>query len=159
MSASHLNTLLLQAQSPPKNADKQPQAPKRQGTSEFVLTYRHNLDAAFTILPNLKSGLDVNIRFDSIHGFEPTAELAMFDLFNVNLVHGWVADPQDVETFDVIVNKCGTYNHAVELIVQADELSTRQSDEGLVVIKSLTTAEEEKLHQGMCSMPFLLHES
>ncbi|KAF1798927.1 hypothetical protein FB192DRAFT_1394037 [Mucor lusitanicus] len=142
------------AQSPPKNAaagqqQQPPQAPKRQDTSEFVLTYRHNLDAAFSILPHLKSGLDVNIKFDSIHGFEPTAELAMFDLFNVNLVHGWVADPQDVETFDVIVNKCGTYNHAVELIVQADELSTRQSDEGLMVVKSLTTAEEEKLHEGV----------
>lgn len=153
MSASHL-AILIQAQSPPKNAaagqqQQPPQAPKRQDTSEFVLTYRHNLDAAFSILPHLKSGLDVNIKFDSIHGFEPTAELAMFDLFNVNLVHGWVADPQDVETFDVIVNKCGTYNHAVELIVQADELSTRQSDEGLMVVKSLTTAEEEKLHEGV----------
>lgn len=146
-----------QAQSPPKSAEKQPQAPKRQDTSEFVLTYRHNLDAALTILPHLKSGLDVNIKFDSIHGFEPTAELAMFDLFNVNLVHGWVADPQDVETFDVIVNKCGTYNHAVELIVQADELSTRQSDEGLMVTKSLTTVEEEKLHEGALKS-LLLHE-
>ncbi|KAL7318615.1 hypothetical protein PS15m_001836 [Mucor circinelloides] len=143
------------AQSPPKSAEKQPQAPKRQDTSEFVLTYRHNLDAALTILPHLKSGLDVNIKFDSIHGFEPTAELAMFDLFNVNLVHGWVADPQDVETFDVIVSKCGTYNHAVELIVQADELSTRQSDEGLMVAKSLTTVEEEKLHEGFVATEFL----
>ncbi|EPB90420.1 hypothetical protein HMPREF1544_02786 [Mucor circinelloides 1006PhL] len=152
---NHAPTDEPMAQSPPKSAEKQPQAPKRQGTSEFVLTYRHNLDAAFTILPNLKSGLDVNIKFDSIHGFEPTAELAMFDLFNVNLVHGWVADPQDVETFDVVVNKCGTYNHAVELIVQADELSTRQSDEGLMVAKSLTTAEEEKLHEGFVATEFL----
>ncbi|GAN00822.1 protein FAM63B [Mucor ambiguus] len=143
------------AQSPPENPEEQPQAPKRQDTSEFVLTYRHNLDAAFSILPNLKSGLDVNIKFDSIHGFEPTAELAMFDLFDVNLVHGWVADPQDVETFDVIVNKCGTYNYAVELIVQADELSIRRSDAGLTVAKSLSTAEEEKLHQGFVATEFL----
>lgn len=138
-----------------QNSNKLPQAPKRQGTSEFVLTYRHNLDTALSILPNLKSGLDVNVKFDNIHGFESTAELAMFDLFNVNLVHGWVADPQDTETFDVIVNKCGTYNHTVELIVQADELSTRPSDEGLIV-KPLTTAQEEKLHEGLYMLYFFL---
>lgn len=61
------------------------------------MTYRHNLDTALSILPNLKSGLDVNVKFDNIHGFEPTAELAMFDLFDVDLVHGWVADPQVME--------------------------------------------------------------
>lgn len=52
------------------------------------------MDDALSILPNLKVGLDVNVKFDSIHGFEPTKELAMFDLFNVDLVHGWIADPQ-----------------------------------------------------------------
>ncbi|CEP10845.1 hypothetical protein [Parasitella parasitica] len=128
-------------------SEKLPRMPKRQDTSEFVLTYRHNLDTALSILPNLKSGLDVNVKFNNIHGFEPTAELAMFDLFNVNLVHGWVADPQDVETYDVVVNKCGTYNHVVELIVQANELGTSHSiNEG--VTKSLSTAQEEKLHEG-----------
>lgn len=58
------------------------------------MNYRHNLDTALSILPNLKTGLDVNVQFGSIHGFESTAELAMFDLFNVDLVHGWIADPQ-----------------------------------------------------------------
>lgn len=132
-----------------ENAQEPPgKLTRRQTTSEFVLTYRHNLDRAFSILPNLKSGLDVNIKFDHIHGFEPTAELAMFDLFNVDLVHGWIADPQDVETFDVIVNKCGTYNHAVERIVQADELNTRATSE------ALTTNQEEKLHEGI--LPFMV---
>ena len=36
----------------------------------------------------------MNVRFSSIRGFEPTAELAMFDLFDVDLVHGWLVDPQ-----------------------------------------------------------------
>lgn len=119
----------------------------RQTTSELVLTYRHNLDTAFSILPNLKSGLDVNVKFDHIHGFEPTAELAMFDLFNVRLVHGWIADPQDTETFDVIVNKCGTYNHTVERIVQADELNASNAE-------ALTTNQEQKLHEGR--VPFIV---
>lgn len=46
------------------------------------------------IIPKLKTGLDVNILFDSIHGFETTPELSMFELFNVDLVHGWLVDPQ-----------------------------------------------------------------
>lgn len=98
----------------------------------MVLTYRHNLDSALSILPNLKTGLDVNVKFDHIHGFEPTAELAMFDLFQVDLVHGWIIDPQDKETFEVIVNKLGNYNKTVEFIVQVDEKAV----------------EEEVLHQG-----------
>jgi hypothetical protein len=83
--------------SPTTTTTTQPQLHRlenRQATSEFVLTYRHNLDTALSILPNLKSGLDVNVKFDNIHGFEPTAELAMFDLFHVDLIHGWIADPQ-----------------------------------------------------------------
>lgn len=37
---------------------------------------------------------DINVYFNSIYGFEPTAELALFDLFHVDLVHGWVVDPE-----------------------------------------------------------------
>jgi hypothetical protein len=38
--------------------------------------------------------IDINVYFNSINGFEPTAELALFDLFNVDLVHGWVVDSE-----------------------------------------------------------------
>ncbi|KAG2202398.1 hypothetical protein INT47_008869 [Mucor saturninus] len=116
---------------------------------EHLMNYRHNLDTALSILPNLKTGLDVNVQFDSIHGFEPTAELAMFDLFNVDLVHGWVADPQDIETFDIVVNKCKSYNQTVEFIVQANEISSRIRQE------PFTLAEEEKLHEGYIATEFL----
>lgn len=81
----------------------------------------------------------MNVKFDNIHGFEPTAELAMFDIFNVDLVHGWIVDPQDTETYQVIVNTFGTYNKTVEAIVQMDDTNQQQA---------LTPSEEEKLHQG-----------
>ncbi|GAA5800016.1 hypothetical protein HPULCUR_005437 [Helicostylum pulchrum] len=116
---------------------------KRRATSEY------DLDDALSILPNLKVGLDVNIKFDSIHGFEPTKELAMFDLFNVDLVHGWIADPQDIETYDIVVNTCGSYNRIVEYIVQADEINSRTNDQ------PFTLEEEEKLHQGFIATEFL----
>ncbi|KAI7854024.1 hypothetical protein BDC45DRAFT_509624 [Circinella umbellata] len=96
----------------------------RQSTAEYVLTYRYNLDAALSILPNLQTGLDVNVRFSSIRGFEPTAELAMFDLFDVDLVHGWLVDPQDQITYKIVAEKCGSYNSVVELVVRGDTLSS-----------------------------------
>ncbi|GAA5814808.1 hypothetical protein MFLAVUS_008311 [Mucor flavus] len=116
---------------------------KRRATSEY------DLDDALSILPNLKVGLDVNVKFDSIHGFEPTKELAMFDLFNVDLVHGWIADPQDIETYDIVVNTCGSYNRIVEYVVQADEINSRTNDQ------PFSLEEEEKLHQGFIATEFL----
>ncbi|KAI8994762.1 hypothetical protein BDB01DRAFT_846767 [Pilobolus umbonatus] len=132
-----------------EQGSKEPRfALKREETSEIVLTYRHNLDKALSILPHLQAGLDVNVRFDSIHGFEATEELAMFDLFHVDLVHGWIVDPQDVGTYDVMVNKCGTYNQAVECIVSSNELNTQPVD-------TCTLEEEQKLHEGFVATEFL----
>ena len=84
--------------------------------------YQHTLHTALSIIPSLQTGLDVNVRFNSIHGFEPTAELSVFDIFNVGLVHGWVVDPQETEFWDVLVGKCGSYNRAVECVVRGDHL-------------------------------------
>jgi len=37
------------------------------------------------------------VRYDeSIDGFEFTPQVALFDLLNVRLVHGWLVDPADV---------------------------------------------------------------
>lgn len=47
-----------------------------------------------------------------------------------------------METFDVVVNKCKSYNQTVEFIVQANEISSRTGGQPLAL------AEEEKLHQG-----------
>lgn len=93
--------------------------------------YHHTLNAALSIIPSLQTGLDVNVHFNSIHGFEPTAELSVFDVFHVDLVHGWVVDPQDEETWNVVVGKCGSYNKAVECVVGGDSVS-----KGIVVESS-----------------------
>ena len=36
----------------------------------------------------------MNVRFDSVKGFEFTSEIVIFDLLNVPLYHGWLPDPQ-----------------------------------------------------------------
>ncbi|GMH37565.1 hypothetical protein BSKO_05438 [Bryopsis sp. KO-2023] len=76
-----------------------------------------NLDDVISALPKLSTGVDVNPKFDSIRGFEFTNEVAIFDLFSVSLVHGWLADPSapDLASY--------TYNQLVgELVaIMGDE--------------------------------------
>ena len=38
--------------------------------------------------------MDVNVRFTGIDSFEFTDEVAVFDLLGMQLVHGWLVDPQ-----------------------------------------------------------------
>lgn len=56
------------------------------------------LDAVIKLLPRLQYGLDVNVRFNSVRGFEFTEEMAAFDLTGITLLHGWVLDPEDKRT-------------------------------------------------------------
>jgi hypothetical protein len=51
-----------------------------------------------------------------VKGFEYTPALAIFDLLDIDLVHGWVVDEHDKETFS-IVNSL-TYNHLMERLIQ-----------------------------------------
>ena len=42
----------------------------------------------------LRAGIDVNPRFHDCRAFEFTDEVAIFDLLQVQLLHGWLVDPQ-----------------------------------------------------------------
>ena len=63
-------------------------------TEEYRANLLQNVQDGIGLLPKLCTGVDVNVRFDSIRGFEYTEEIAVFDLFNIELVHGWLIDPQ-----------------------------------------------------------------
>lgn len=56
------------------------------------------LDTVIKLLPRLQYGLDVNVRFNSIRGFEFTEEMAAFDMTGITLLHGWLLDPEDKRT-------------------------------------------------------------
>ncbi|KNC48140.1 uncharacterized protein AMSG_04369 [Thecamonas trahens ATCC 50062] len=75
------------------------------------------VDEAIDSLPTLAVGLDVNLRFGGVDQHEYTANLVLFDLFGVELVHGWVVDPQDDATRAVVAHR--SYNQLVDLIVGA----------------------------------------
>lgn len=72
---------------------------------------QYNLADAISLLPRLTTGVDINVRFNDIRGVEFTADVAVFDLLGIDLVHGWLVDPQDVVTTNAIQNK--TYNELV----------------------------------------------
>ena len=82
------------------------------------------------ILPSLQTGLDINIRFDSVLGFDWDDTVNVFDVFGINVCHGWTCDPQDAITYSVVVGICGTYNKLAEFAVLdsgKDEDRTRQA--------------------------------
>jgi len=73
------------------------------------------------IIPTLQDGMDVNPRFTSdVTGYEYTKQLNAFDLLNVELVHGWLIDPeQEKALYDIVGNR--TYNESIELVIQGQE--------------------------------------
>ena len=58
----------------------------------------------------------------SVKSFEFTSELAIFDLCGVELYHGWLPDPQDTDTYQVV--SCLSYNQLVEKSLEQSHPST-----------------------------------
>ncbi len=66
---------------------------------EYKANLRKNVADAIGILSKLTTGIDVNVRFHDVKGFEFTDEIAIFDLMDISLVHGWLVDPQVTQYF------------------------------------------------------------
>lgn len=77
--------------------------------------HEYHLNEVLSILPQLQHGMDVNPQFTSPQSIEYTHNLAALDLLGVELVHGWVLDPQDVDTCAVVEER--SYNELIELVV------------------------------------------
>lgn len=76
---------------------------------------RQNVHDAISVLPEIAKGLDVNVRFRQVKDFEYTKESAIFDLFGIDLVHGWLVDKGDMPLYEYIGSK--SYNQLVEEII------------------------------------------
>jgi len=88
-------------------------------TTNKPSNHEYHLNEVLSILPTLQHGMDVNPQFTSPQSIEYTHNLAAFDLLGVELVHGWVLDPQDLETCAVVEMK--SYNELIELVIGGDE--------------------------------------
>ncbi|KAJ1950274.1 hypothetical protein EC988_004449, partial [Linderina pennispora] len=76
------------------------------------------------LLPTLSTGLDVDLQFSHVYDFAASPATQLFKAFNVDLVHGWVVDPErERPVADVLMRECrNSYEGAVEFIFAADEL-------------------------------------
>lgn len=83
--------------------------------SRYAADLRQNLQDVISVLPKMATGVDVNPKFESIRGFEFTNEIAIFDLMNISLVHGWLVDPEDKRHAEVLRNQ--SYNQIVSRLV------------------------------------------
>nr|GMD97687.1 ubiquitin carboxyl-terminal hydrolase MINDY-2 [Ipomoea batatas] len=76
--------------------------------AEYVKNQQQKVTDAIDLLPRLATGLFVNTKFERIGDFEYTGELAIFELLDIPLYHGWIVDPKDHDTAKAIGSK--TYN-------------------------------------------------
>jgi hypothetical protein len=75
-----------------------------------------HLNELLTIFPSLQDGMDINPKFTSgVSGMEYTSHLTAFEMLRVDIVHGWLLDPQDLDMVELIGNR--TYNELVELVI------------------------------------------
>ncbi|GMH28884.1 hypothetical protein Nepgr_030727 [Nepenthes gracilis] len=109
----------------------------------YVENQQQNIADAIDLLPQLLTGIDVNVKFRRIHDFEFTPECAIFDLLDIPLYHGWLVDPQDCETAKAIGSK--SYNTLMgELVTletqKMEEKFKDKSDEDCIDFAAATTA-------------------
>ena len=104
---------------------------------------RAALDGAVTRLPTLAEGLDVNVKFNG--GFEFTSDLAIFDLLDVRLVHGWRVDGEnDAATAEALGSR--SYNECIQEVVQL--LQSKDGDPRANAINAAEILEHEGARYG-----------
>lgn len=101
--------------------------------------------------------MDLNPQFTAISSFRPAGdggELKLFELSGIDLVHGWLVDPDSAE-YDLI-SRVGDYDASVNLVVSADDLTKGQIVRARDDLDSLpadlnrewTTEERQKVEDG-----------
>jgi len=96
---------------------------------DYLLRASPNVDiaTALSILPITQNGLDLNPLFTGASTFRPTGNGAALDLFrqaHINLVHGWLCDP-DSNEYNALLNT-QDYDSCMDLIAEADSLTDGQ---------------------------------
>ncbi|KAI0956425.1 hypothetical protein AcV7_006835 [Taiwanofungus camphoratus] len=97
--------------------------------SEYLLAACPGVDtsAALSIMPVTRKGMDLNPLFTGATSFRPAGtggELKLFEQAGVQLVHGWLADPDSPE-YEVLA-RTEDYDTSVNLLVEADHLTKGQ---------------------------------
>ncbi len=108
------------------------------------------LNDTLGVIQKLQYGMDVNVRFSSCTNFEYTPELDMFDLFFVNLYHGWLIDPEQKEMYEKLAEK--SYNQLIELMISSDDFTR------LLVENFMETTASQMTYHGLASLYAVLKD-
>ncbi len=108
------------------------------------------LNDTLGVIQKLQYGMDVNVKFSSCTSFEYTPELDMFDLFFVNLYHGWLIDPEQKEMYEKLAEK--SYNQLIEMMISSDDFIK------LLVENFLETTASQMTYHGLASLHAVLKD-
>lgn len=98
----------------------------KQGVNESQMANAiQNIEDCVKLFPKLEEGLDINVQFSDVTHFEFTPAIAMFDNYNIRLLHGWVVDPQQTELYQLVKDK--SYNQVVDFLTS--DIDSKLSDE------------------------------
>ncbi|KAK9353133.1 hypothetical protein V1523DRAFT_411881 [Lipomyces doorenjongii] len=97
-----------------------------------------DVNNVLSLLPSLHTGLNINPRFDGT--FQESEELALFRAFEVDLVHGWVSNPDDSYIHNALM-KATSYEGSQSILVSMSELSTKLDKGESLTANELLTME------------------
>ncbi|KAJ3739751.1 hypothetical protein DFH05DRAFT_1453255 [Lentinula detonsa] len=83
-----------------------------------------DISAALEIMPCTQKGMDLNPLFTGAKSFRPNGiggELKLFEQVGIDLVHGWLVDPESPEA--EAISQTEDYDSAVMLIAEADHIT------------------------------------
>lgn len=109
------------------------------------------------LTPTFQEGMDLNPLFTNATSFRPAGdagELKLFEQAGIQLVHGWLVDPESPEY--TAVTKFEDYDTAVNLVADADHTTRGQLLEAAgpsqagssKMVDNYTDAEREKIDDG-----------
>ncbi|KAJ8104288.1 hypothetical protein POJ06DRAFT_17350 [Lipomyces tetrasporus] len=101
-----------------------------------------DVNNVLSLLPSLHTGLNINPRFDGT--FEESEELALFRAFEVDLVHGWVSNPDNRFVHNSLM-KATSYEGAQGILVAMSELSAKLDTGESLSANELQTMEDGRI--------------
>lgn len=105
---------------------------KQSANGDITGSHAYQIDELLQLFPSLQYGMDVNPKLTAgPTGVEYTKEMTAFDLMGVDLVHGWLVDPEDDEALTAIGDK--TYNELVASIVMHNDAKTELTTLGKLI--------------------------
>ena len=122
-----------------------------------------NIEDCVKLFPKLEQGLDINIKFSDVTDFEFTPAIAMFDSYNIRLLHGWVVDPQQIQLYHLIKDK--SYNEIVDFLTSEndskwdDEQIAKREQEKTIIRQFLNQYQQQLTAQGLIRMHEVMNDN